>query len=132
VPGNIAGIFSPDQRNDLFFLGFQHCRFVNLSTTQKRVLDLTINIPTTDPNLPVLVLETQSMQFQEYRDSLTDIRIPTDEKLLGRGGSVLKIPIDLPPDQFIEGTVEFDIRDPRARQKLTEHPPQGGLLWLRP
>src|SRR5260370_30190305 len=81
-----VGLFGgaiPLDNTSPFYLAFHRCRFVNLSATQKRILDLKIEIPTDDPKIPVLVLDTESMSFQEYRKMLTDKGIGVDESALG-------------------------------------------------
>src|SRR5260370_25170981 len=65
-----------------FYLAFHRCRFVNLSATQKRILDLKIEIPTDDPKIRVLVLDTERMSFQDDRESLTHTALASSDTAL--------------------------------------------------
>jgi hypothetical protein len=128
--GLVGGAFSSDNSFP-FYLAFHRCRFVNLSATRKRILDLKIELPTDDPQIPLIVLDTESMSFQEYRKMLTDKGLGVDESALGRKESLLKTPIALEPGQLVQGTVEFDIHDDKVKQKMRNAPPGQELLWLR-
>jgi hypothetical protein len=118
---------SPSDGTLPFYLALHRCRFTNLSVSQKRILDLELRIPTSDPTREVLLLKTENMPFQEYRKLLTDKGIQVDEGALGRSQSLLKTPIYLEPGQLIEGTVEFDIHDDYVKQKMRD----ASFSWLR-
>ena len=87
--GLYTGMISPDNKSP-FFVAFHRCRFVNLATNRKRILDIKIEIPTNDPEIPVVILDTETMQFQAYRKTLTDKRFKVDESALGRKESLLE------------------------------------------
>jgi hypothetical protein len=130
VVGIYSGMLSLDNKFP-FFLAFHRCRFVNLSATQKRILDIKVEIPTDDPNIPVVTLDTESMSFQEYRKSLTDRGVEVGESALGRKESLLQTPIDLGPAQLIQGTIEFDIHDDNVKQKMLNVHAEQQFSWLR-
>jgi hypothetical protein len=128
--GLVHAMISPDNKSPSF-IAFHRSRFVNLSATQKRILDVKIEIPTDDPKIPIVILDTEGMSFQEYRKSLTDKGIAVDESALGRKESLLQTPIELEPAQLIQGTIEFDIHDENVIQKMRDAPPVQELSWLR-
>ena len=127
--GPVSGMFSSDIK-DPFVLTFHRCRFVNLSATQRRILDLRVDIPTNDPRIPLVTLNTENMPFHEYRQSLTNAGMAVDEKALGRKEPLLKTPIDLEPGQLIEGTIELDINDQMVKQEIRNVHPEHILGWL--
>jgi hypothetical protein len=128
--GLYNGMVSPDNTFPSF-VAFQRCRFVNLAATRKRILDVKIEIPTNDPEIPVVTLDSESMQFQEYRKSLMDKGVAVDEGALGRKQSLLETPIQLEPGQLVQGTIEFDIHDGKVKQKILSLPPTHYFTWWR-
>jgi triacylglycerol esterase/lipase EstA (alpha/beta hydrolase family) len=119
--------YSSDVRETAFVF-LRQCIFRNLSSTQARLLDIKLEIPTNDPDIPVVTAGTDNA-FQEYRKRAIDEGW-ADENALGRKEALLKTPIELEPNRVIEGTVEFDIRDEKIKRKMwsasEQHTP-----WLR-
>jgi hypothetical protein len=73
---------SSDIRPTSFVL-LHRCRFTNLSNTLTRILDIKIILPTNDPEIPTVTLDTQNMSFLEYRRSFTDKGLAVDESAGG-------------------------------------------------
>lgn len=97
-----------------YVLGLPECRFYNLSTTQRRMIDLRLTIPTKDlkdPLGPSITLTTETLDFGFKRT-------PTP--------GIISLPIVLEPSSSLEGRVDFlvpeDIGD-RIRQD--------SLKWLK-
>jgi hypothetical protein len=127
-PGGYSGSIS-DSLREPFYIALHHAEFSNLSTTQGRVLDIKVSIPTRDSTIQTLALSTTT-EFQSYRRSLTNKGIIVDEEALGRSNALLKNPIKLGPQQFLEGTVEFDIDDRDVKQKFVQQPEGNPFEWL--
>jgi hypothetical protein len=83
--------------------GLMECRFYNLSTTQRHIINLTLEIPTKDPKIPILTLRTQTLDFffkPKHVDGIRDF------------------PIILDSSYPIEGRVEFPLNsDVQAKNK---------------
>jgi hypothetical protein len=127
--GLVSGGFSQDKKSP-FYVALQRCEFINLSVKQERIIDLKIVIPTKDPALPTLSLNTATMEFQSYRQNLKNHGIDVGPEALGRNNALLENPIMLAPSQRIEGAVEFDINDADVRHVFLQHSPDF-LGWLK-
>jgi hypothetical protein len=112
----VSEALSSDIRATSFIL-LHKCRFVNLSNTRTRALDIKIIVPTNDPEIPVVTLDTENMLYQEYRKSFTDKGLAVDASAGPRGEALLETPINLEPNRSLEGTIGFDIYDENVKRK---------------
>jgi hypothetical protein len=115
--GVVSGGYSDDIKS-LFYMLIQGCSFYNLSVTQKRVLDLKLEISTDDPDLPMMTFNTENMLIQEYRKTFIEHGMAVDEKASPRKVTLLKTPIELEPGQWREGIIEFDVYDDNVKRKM--------------
>jgi hypothetical protein len=77
------------------------CRFVNLSTSQSRLIDLTVTIPHLDRSKPPANLYTTR------RLPIDDVRI--GPVLAARFDPFLSFPIRIEPNEAVEGRIEFEV-----------------------
>jgi hypothetical protein len=85
-------------------IGFQGSRFVNLSSTQARHIDLEIHYPGPNGEDPV-ILRGPDARETEYRKGVKAAR-PDDRS---RSHDAIELPITLAPGAIIEGQVEFEM-----------------------
>jgi hypothetical protein len=107
-----GGHFYVDPNDPTYAIGLPECRFYNLSTTQRRMIDITLVIPTKDSEMPSITLSTETLDFQykpSHRDGLIDL------------------PIILEPSSKIEGRIDFNV-DGDVKDKMLKY---GRLSWLR-
>jgi hypothetical protein len=107
-----GGHFYFDTNDPTYAIGLPECRFYNLSTTQRRAIDLTLVIPTKDPEMPTITLRTETLDFL-YKP-------PHREGLIDQ-------PIILDPSAKLEGRIDFDV-DNEVREKVMKY---GGIGWLK-
>jgi hypothetical protein len=134
VTFQFSGVYSamiPGSLGEPFYMALHGAEFSNLSTTQRRILDVKINVPTTDSEVKTLVLNTATAEFQSYRKRLIDSGISVDAEAMGRRNAILKNPIILDPSQFLEGTVELDIEDREISEKFIKKTNDSPLGWLK-
>jgi hypothetical protein len=107
--GNFVSIMGD---NPTSYAGIQGCRFANISTTQPRVLDVSIFIPTDDPKTPPIHLTTLSGERPHTR-ALASIGAAKEGRLIGS----IPYPIEVPPGAVVEGELEFAIH-PEIVQRI--------------
>src|SRR6185437_624066 len=90
-----------------------------------------IVIPTKDPAMPLVTLNSATTSFQSERQTLIDSGIGADEKAHGRGTVMLKLPLVIGPGDVIEGVIEIDIEDSATREAFQRHATEGYLSWLK-
>lgn len=79
------------------------CRFVNLSTTQARIVEVTVTIPYLDrKKTPVTLSATRRLPID-------DVRI--GPVLPARFDPFLSFPIRIEPNAVVEGRIEFEIQE---------------------
>jgi hypothetical protein len=107
-----GGHFYVDPNDRTYAIGLPECRFYNLSNTQRRMIDITLIIPTKDPEIPSITLSTATLDFlykPPHRDGLIDL------------------PIILEPSAKVEGRIDFGVGND-IREKFQKY---GGIGWLR-
>jgi hypothetical protein len=92
-------------------IGLLECRFYNLSITQRRMIDLTLVIPTKDPEQPILTLNAQLDFF--FKPKHVD--------------GIIDLPIILEPNSKNEGRVEFSLSS-ELQAKINR---DDGFDWLK-
>jgi hypothetical protein len=113
VSFTVPGLFtwSPGRPGDASFPSFvlaHRCQFTNISTSVRRIIDLKIVIPTNDPEMSTVTLDTHATDFQSYKNSLERAGIDMTASAVGRRNTLLNNPIVLEPSSFVEGAVEFE------------------------
>ena len=114
--GPFVGAFG----SDISYIGIQQCRFTNVSTTQRRVLDLSLSAPTNDPTMPRVFLTTEA-GGRPYTERLEAIGLAKEGRIFGTLGN----PIELEPSAVLEGEVEFELHSDIAQRCARK-----GLTWI--
>jgi hypothetical protein len=92
-----------------------HCMFTNASKTQRRIIDVLMEIPLHDDKIRTAELDTARTDNQVYADFLRQSR-PKD---LGRRSNPLANPIVIEPSSVVEGFIEFAVT-PDVAQRYAE------------
>lgn len=92
----MPGIYLPDERTVVF----QEWRLVNISKLHKRIIDIEITIPANEDRLPEITFKTAYYQDTGYMEELK-------KRKKSRGWSFLGAPIELEPQGWVEGGLDF-------------------------
>ncbi|MEX2200662.1 MAG: hypothetical protein WD711_04640 [Dongiaceae bacterium] len=88
---------------------FQQCRFVNISNVRKRIIDIEIWIPTDYPKNPRYIFRTEYHRETAYRKQVKEI--VAERATADRLSAFISLPIELAPEQVIEGQIDFALSD---------------------
>jgi len=92
---------------DCSCVNIQSVRLINLSPTQRRVLDFELVLSTKVPEMEEIRLSTQMAHKSSYRETLEKQGFVNTM----RGYNYLNFPIVVEPSSVVEGTIDFSVTD---------------------